>query len=105
VESEWRQRRAARGGAVQAFGAVATGGRLATITSDSVDTDRDVSVHQVYVRSDGPRLTALAELLSRGELTMDVGAGYPLGRAAEALDLATSCAHGQAVVVVYPSPL
>ena len=95
---------AARGGAAQAFQAVETGGRLATITSDSVDADREVAVQQAYVRSDGPRLAALAELLSRGELTMDVGAVYRLARAADALVLATSGGHGQAVVVS-PAPL
>ena len=50
---------AARGGAAQAFAAVANGGRLATITSDSADADSGVTVHQVYVRPDGARLAAL----------------------------------------------
>jgi NADPH:quinone reductase-like Zn-dependent oxidoreductase len=82
-----------------------TRGRLATITSVSADAGQGgVAVHQVYVRPDGPRLAALAELLARGELTVEIGAGFPLEQASDALDMARSGGHGKATVV-YPEPL
>ena len=56
------------------------------------------------MRPDGPRLAALAELLARGELTVEIGAGFPLEQASDALDMARSGEHGKATVV-YPEPL
>ena len=93
---------AARGGAAQAFATVANGGRLATITSDSADADSGVTVHQVHVRPDGARLAALAELLARGELTVEAGPSYPFEQAADALARARSGGNGKGMVL---SPL
>ncbi len=47
---------AARDGAADAVRAVRDGGALATITSDPPDPGRGITVREVYVAPDGPRL-------------------------------------------------
>jgi NADPH:quinone reductase-like Zn-dependent oxidoreductase len=75
----------ARGGAAAALGAVADGGRLATITGDPPPPERGVRMTDVYVRADGARLAALVAALAEGRLSLHRGATVPLAEAATAL--------------------
>jgi NADPH:quinone reductase-like Zn-dependent oxidoreductase len=90
---------AAPGGAARALGAVASGGRLATITSDPPDSERGIEVSQVYVAPDGPRLARLGELLAAGALSVTVDASFPLEHAARALARLRQGTDGRAVVL------
>ena len=65
--------------------AVADGGRLATITTDPPPEERGIAVANVYVRPDGPQLSALAEMLADGTLTVPIASVRPLEDAADAL--------------------
>jgi NADPH:quinone reductase-like Zn-dependent oxidoreductase len=76
---------AARGGEAAALGAVAAGGRLATITGDPPRPERGVTVADVYVRPDGARLGGLVAALADGALSLHLGATVPLAKAAAAL--------------------
>jgi NADPH:quinone reductase-like Zn-dependent oxidoreductase len=87
------------GGTGVALAAVRDEGELATITSDSPDQERGVSVTTVYVASDGARLQRLVDLLGRGELTVLIDSSYPLERAAQALERVERGTHGRAVVI------
>jgi NADPH:quinone reductase-like Zn-dependent oxidoreductase len=91
---------AARDGARTALRTVAAGGRLATITSDPPDDERNITISNVYVRPDGSQLTHLAELLSAGVLTVDIARARPLDEAAAALDDVTSSRARGAVVLL-----
>jgi NADPH:quinone reductase-like Zn-dependent oxidoreductase len=91
---------AAPGGAAEAIATVRDGGRLATITSDPPSAQRGIAISSVYVRPEGPRLGALAELLAAGELDISVAATFPLADAASALAAATGGHAGGAVVLV-----
>jgi NADPH:quinone reductase-like Zn-dependent oxidoreductase len=96
---------AARGGAATALQAVATDGRLATITGDPPPPERGVEVTDVYVRADGARLGALAELLAQGLLSIHVGATRPIAQAATALrDAVAGRASGAIVLTLQQSP-
>jgi NADPH:quinone reductase-like Zn-dependent oxidoreductase len=95
---------AARDGARTALRAVAAGGRLATITSDPPNGERNITISNVYVRPDGKQLTQLAELLSTGVLTLDVASARPLDEAAAALADATSRRARGAVVLSLAAP-
>src|SRR5947199_402410 len=66
------------GGAGDAIRAVRDGGRFATITSDSPEPDRGITVSSVYVRPDGGQLGALAGLLAAGQLEIAVARSYGL---------------------------
>jgi NADPH:quinone reductase-like Zn-dependent oxidoreductase len=90
---------AAPDGASTAIRVVRDGGRLATITSDPPDQERDVQVANVYVHSDGAQLQRLGELLETGRVTMPVAASFPLTKAAEALNIARGGRAGGAVVL------
>jgi NADPH:quinone reductase-like Zn-dependent oxidoreductase len=90
---------AARGGEADALRAIVDGGRLATITGAPPSTERDIGIANVYVRADGDMLRRLAVCLAEGKLQVDVGASYPLSRAAEGLARATKGAGGAAVVI------
>src|SRR5881398_2745426 len=85
---------AARGQAATAFKAVADGGRLATITGDPPRQERGVAVSDVYVRPDGRQLSALAELLARGALSVPIASVRPLEQAAQALREVVAGADG-----------
>src|SRR5205085_1278636 len=74
---------AAPGQAATTLTAVADGGRLATITSDPPRLERGVAVSDVYVRPDGRQLTAVAELLADGTLSVPIVSVRPLDHAAE----------------------
>jgi NADPH:quinone reductase-like Zn-dependent oxidoreductase len=93
----------ARGGAAAAIGAVADGGRLATITGDPPRTERGVTVADVYVRADGVRLAALVAALADGMLSLHLGATVPLAEAAAALQAASAGrASGATVLTLSP---
>jgi NADPH:quinone reductase-like Zn-dependent oxidoreductase len=80
----------ARGGEAAALAAVVDGGRFATITGDPPRGERGITVADVYVRPDGPRLGALVAALADGALCLHLGVTVPLANAAGALQLATT---------------
>src|SRR5581483_3912617 len=89
---------AAPGQAATTLKAVADGGRLATLPGDPPLEERDVAVCDVYVRPDGQQLSALAELLDRGTLSVPIASVYPLEQAAEALREVVAGANGAVVL-------
>ncbi|HEY2550656.1 MAG TPA: zinc-binding dehydrogenase [Streptosporangiaceae bacterium] len=90
---------AAPGSAAAALRAVRDGGALVTITSDLPPAERGITVSQLYVAPDGPRLTWLGTLLAAGVLRVTPAADYGLGQAAEALGHAISGTGGQSVLL------
>jgi NADPH:quinone reductase-like Zn-dependent oxidoreductase len=93
---------AARGQAATTLKAVADGGRLATITGDPPREERGVVVSDVYVRPDGRQLSALAELLAQGTLSVPIASVRPLEQAAQALREVVAGADG-AIVLSLPT--
>jgi NADPH:quinone reductase-like Zn-dependent oxidoreductase len=93
-----RAANAARGQAAVTLKAVADGGRLATITGDPPQRERGVAVSDVYVRPDGGQLSALAELLARGTLSVPIASLRPIEQAAEALREVVAGADGAIVL-------
>jgi NADPH:quinone reductase-like Zn-dependent oxidoreductase len=91
---------AARGKAATTLLALADGGRLATITGDPPEEERGVSVSDVYVRPDGRQLSALAELLADGTLSVPIAAVRPLEQAADALREVVAGADGAIVLTL-----
>src|SRR6266540_3747618 len=89
---------AARGQAATTLKAVADGGRLATITGDPPREERGVAVSDVYVRPDGRQLSALAELMARGALSVPIASVRPLEQAAQALREVVAGADGAVVL-------
>jgi NADPH:quinone reductase-like Zn-dependent oxidoreductase len=89
---------AAPGGEADVLGALADGGRLATITGAPPRAERDISIANVYIRADGDQLRRLAASLADGKLRVDVRGSYPLTRAAEGLARATEGAGGAVVL-------
>jgi hypothetical protein len=77
--------------------AVADGGRLATITGDPPREERGIAVSDVYVRPDGRQLSALAELLAHGTLSVPI-APIRLDQAAQALREAVAGGDGAIVL-------
>ena len=90
---------AARAGSVEAVRAVRDGGRLATITADLPDAERNIAMRAVQVVPDGARLAVLVQLLAQGVLTVAVAGSFPLERAAAALTQARHGARGSAIVL------
>jgi NADPH:quinone reductase-like Zn-dependent oxidoreductase len=90
---------AARSGASEAVKAVRDGGRLATITADPPDEQRDITVLAVQVVPDGRRLSGLVQLLAQGVLTVPVGQRFPLEQGAAALAQVRRGSHGAAIVL------
>jgi NADPH:quinone reductase-like Zn-dependent oxidoreductase len=78
--------------------AVADGGRLATITGGPPPEERGVAVADVYVRPDGRQLSALADLLAQGTLSVPIASVRPLDQAAEALRESAAGADGAIVL-------
>ena len=76
---------AAPGQAASTLQAVADGGRLATITGYLPRDERGIAVSDVYVRPDGRQLSALAELLGHGTLSVPIASVRPLDQAAQGL--------------------
>jgi NADPH:quinone reductase-like Zn-dependent oxidoreductase len=89
---------AAGGGEAGALGAVVDGGRLATITGAPPPKERGISITDVYVRPDGDQLRVLAASFAEGKLHVDIGASYPLARAADGLAQAIKGAGGAVVL-------
>jgi NADPH:quinone reductase-like Zn-dependent oxidoreductase len=89
---------AAPGGEAAALGALADGGRLATITGEPPAAERGISIANVYVRPDGDQLRRLAASLADGKLRVDIAASYPLTRAAEGLAGVIKGARGAVVL-------
>ena len=89
---------AARGQAATTLEAVADSGRLATITGDPPQEERGLAVYDVYVRPDGRQLSALAELLAHGALSVPIASVRPLEQAAEALREVVGGADGAIVL-------
>jgi len=89
---------AARGQAATTLQAVVDGGRLATITGDPPREERGIAVSDLYVRPDGRQLSALAELLGRGTLTVPIASVRPLEDAARALREVVAGADGAIVL-------
>jgi NADPH:quinone reductase-like Zn-dependent oxidoreductase len=88
----------ARGGAASALQAVRDGGRLATITSDPPDPEREVRVDSVFVRPDAAQLEMVSQDLGADRLEFRVGASFALEQADDALRRA-SAGLGGAVVL------
>src|SRR5438034_425948 len=89
---------AAPGQAATTLKAVADGGRLATITGDPPREERGVAVSDVYVRPDGRQLSALAELLAHGTLSVPIASVPPLEQATQALREVVAGADGAIVL-------
>jgi NADPH:quinone reductase-like Zn-dependent oxidoreductase len=89
---------AARGQATTTLKAVADGGHLATITGDPPQQERGIVVSDVYVRADGRQLSALAELLAFGTLSVPIASVRPLEQATEALRQVVAGADGAIVL-------
>src|SRR5581483_7328464 len=77
---------------------VADGGRLATITGDPPPEERGIAVSDVYVRPDGRQLSALADLLAQGRLSVPIASVRPLEQAAQALAEVVAGADGAIVL-------
>ena len=82
------------------LGALADGGRLATITGAPPPAERGIGIADVYIRPDGDQLRLLAASLADGKFHVDIDASYPLTGAAEGLARATKGAR--AAVVLEP---
>jgi len=89
---------AAPGQTLTTLQAVAEGGRLATITGDPPQEERGIAVSDLYVRPDGPQLSAMAELLNRDALSVPIASVRPLAEAAEALREVVAGADGAIVL-------
>jgi NADPH:quinone reductase-like Zn-dependent oxidoreductase len=89
---------AAPGGEADVLGALAAGGRLATITGAPPPAERGIAIANVIIRPDGDQLRLLAATLADGKLHIDIAASYPLAGAAEGLALANKGARGAVVV-------
>jgi NADPH:quinone reductase-like Zn-dependent oxidoreductase len=93
---------AARGQAATTLQAVTDDGHLATITGDPPQEERGVAVSDVYVRPDGRQLSALAELLARGTLSVPIASARPLEQAGQALREVVAGADGAIVLSIRP---
>src|SRR3954468_14614294 len=89
---------AAGGGEVDALSTLADGGRLVTITGAPPPEERGIGITNLIIRPDGDELRLLASSLAEGKLHIEVGATYPLTRAAEALAQAIK-GSGSAIVL------
>jgi len=89
---------AAPGQETRTLEAVADGGRLVTITGDPPPEERGVAITDLYVRPDGRQLSALAELLAQGTLSVPIASVRPLEQAAEALREVVAGADGAIVL-------
>jgi NADPH:quinone reductase-like Zn-dependent oxidoreductase len=89
---------AARGGATSTLKAVRDGGRLATITSDPPEPEREIGISSVYVRPNAGQLDRAIQALGGGGLDFKLGARFPLGQADAALERAIRGGGGAVVL-------
>jgi NADPH:quinone reductase-like Zn-dependent oxidoreductase len=73
-------------------------GRRAEIVDVLAQEERGVAVSDVYVRPDGRQLSALAELLAHGTLSVPIASVRPLEQAAQALREVVAGADGAIVL-------
>src|SRR3954463_12168439 len=99
-----RRARADDGQAASTLQAVAEGGRLATITGDPPQEIRGVAISDVYVRPDGRQLSALAELLALGTLSVPLASVRPLEEAPQALREVVAGTDGAIVLSLRTQP-
>jgi NADPH:quinone reductase-like Zn-dependent oxidoreductase len=92
---------AAPGGAAAAVRLVRDGGRFTTITTDPPAGERQITITNLYVRSDGPQLRALVDLVAAGTLDIEPGRVFPAAAASEALAAALSGTGGQPVALAF----
>src|SRR5919198_648166 len=83
---------------VNGAGGVPDGAGFATITGDPPREERGIAVSDVYVRPDGRQLSALAELLAIGTLSVPIASVRPLEQGAEALREVVAGADGAIVL-------
>src|SRR4029453_5060141 len=97
---------AARGRAGTPVEGGAAGGPPAPIAGDPPREERGVAVSDVYVRPDGRQLSALAELLAHGTLSVPIASVRPLEQAAQALREVVEGADGAIVLSLrtWPGP-
>ena len=91
---------AVRGAEAATLAAVRDGGRFCTITGGPSPEQRGISIVNLYVAPDGPRLARLAELAAQDRFRIRMGLRLPLERATEALAVATSGRGGGAVTLL-----
>lgn len=89
---------AAEGGAATALRAVRDGGRLATITSDPPELQREIQIASVYVRPDAAQLELACQAFDQGHLEFVPGPSFTLADAAAALALAVQGGAGAVVL-------
>src|SRR5690349_16980594 len=93
---------AVRGGETATLAAVRDGGRFCTITGGPPPAQRGISIRNLYVAPDGPRLAQLAELVAQDQLHIRLGPQLPLERAAQALAGAVTGGGGAVVLLIAP---
>jgi NADPH:quinone reductase-like Zn-dependent oxidoreductase len=91
---------AVRGAEAATLAAVRDGGRFCTITGSPPPEQRGISIVNLYVAPDGPRLARLAELAAQDRFRIRIGLQLPLERAAQALAVAVSGRGGGAAALV-----
>jgi NADPH:quinone reductase-like Zn-dependent oxidoreductase len=92
---------AAPEGAASAVGLVRDGGRLTTITEDPPAGERQITITNLYVRSDGTQLRALVDLVAAGTLDIEAARVFPAAAASEALAAALSGTGGHPVALTF----
>ena len=90
---------AAPDGAAVALAAVRDGGRLVTITSDPLDSERGIEVVSLILRPDGEQLAGAAQDLAIGRLDFDLGVFFLLAEVDAALARAVAGAGAVALEV------
>jgi NADPH:quinone reductase-like Zn-dependent oxidoreductase len=93
---------AVRGAEAATLAAVRDGGRFCTITGGPPSEQRGISIINLYVAPDGPRLAHLAELAAQDQLHIRIGQQLPLERAAQALAAAVNGGGGAVALLIAP---
>jgi NADPH:quinone reductase-like Zn-dependent oxidoreductase len=90
---------AVRNAAATVIPLVAHGGRLATITGDPPDSQREITVSNCYVSPDGEALGQLAADFAARQLTIPIATAYGLSEAGTALAAAVAGQTAGGVVI------